>query len=137
MAGSSHPATPGTGPPEPGQAPLPDTYVQVGTNTGVFAVGSHAQATQVSAGAGTEEVLARLDLALRQLTVAATAQLDSPQAEQVGDDAERVAEETRRKRPDRDRISQLIGRITARVGSVAVLLEAVERVKNLIEALPH
>jgi hypothetical protein len=137
MAGSSHPTAPGTGPAEPGQSPVAETYVQVGTNTGVFAVGDHAQATQVSPGAGTEEVLARLDLALRQLTAAAAAQLDGPRAEQVGDDAERVAEEVRRKRPDRDRITQLIGRITARVGSVAVLLEVVERVKNLIEALPH
>jgi hypothetical protein len=112
-------------------------YVHVGTNRGVFAVGDHAHATQVNAGGGTEEVLARLEAALHQLTAAAAAELGGERAEQVGEDAGRVAEEARRKRPDRDRITQLLGRITARVGSVAVLLEAVDRVKNLIEALPH
>lgn len=136
MAGSS-PPTSGPSPAEPGPAPSPGTYVHVGTNAGVFAVGDHAQASQVNSAGGTEEVLARLELALRQLVAGAAAHLDSAQAEEVGDDAGRVAEEARRKRPDWDRLTQLLGRITARVGSVALLLEAVERVKDLLEALPH
>jgi hypothetical protein len=134
MAGSSHP-TPG--PAESGPPPGSGTYVHVGTNAGAFAVGDYSQVSQMNAGGGTEEVLARLELALRQLTAGAATHLDSGQAEEVGDDAGRVAEEARRKRPDWDRITQLLGRITTRVGSVALLLEAVERVKNLLEALPH
>jgi hypothetical protein len=91
----------------------------------------------VNADGGTDEVLARLELALHQLVAGARADLDNAPAEEVGDDAARVAEEARRKRPDWDRITQLVGRITTRVGSVALLLEAVERVKDLLEALPH
>jgi hypothetical protein len=109
----------------------------VGTNVGAFAVGDHAHVSQVNAAGGAEEVLARLELALRQLVAGAATHLDSAPAEEVGDDAGRVAEEARRKRPDWDRITQLLGRITTRVGSVALLLEAVERVKDLLEALPH
>ena len=112
-------------------------YVQVGTNVGAFAVGDHARVTQVSQGTGAEEVLARLELALDQLTAATAAQLGGEQAEQVAADSDRVIEEVRRKRPEWDRITQLIARITARVGAVAGLLQAVEQVKDLIAALPH
>lgn len=112
-------------------------FVNVGTNAGVFAVGHHAQATQVNQNTDAEAVIARLELALQQLTAAAAAQLGGEQAEQVGADADRVIEEARRKWPDWDRITQLLGRITTRVGAVAGLLGAVDQVKSLIEALPH
>ena len=126
-----------TEPTRPGGAYGSGNVVNVGTNAGVFAVGDHAQATQVNQGTDAEAAIARLELALQHLTAAAAAQLGGEQAEQVGADADRVIEEARRKWPDWDRITQLIGRITTRVGAVAGLLEAVSQIKGLIEALPH
>ena len=83
------------------------------------------------------EALARLESALQQLAARAAGELDETTAGQVGDDAGRVIEEARRRWPDWDRITQLVNRITVRVGAAAGLLQAVEQVKSLIEALPH
>jgi D-arabinose 1-dehydrogenase-like Zn-dependent alcohol dehydrogenase len=128
---------PGAGPAWPGQPEGAGTYVSVGTNTGAFAVGDRASVTQVNQGTGADDRLARLEQALRDLSTAAAAELEGAQAEEVCEDAGRVAEEIRRRQPDRDRISQLLTRIGARVGSAAVLLEAAGRVKDLVEALLH
>lgn len=124
-------------PPDQPTQPDSGTHVHVGTNAGVFAVGNNARATQVNQGADMQDVLARLEIAIQQLAVTAAAELDPEQADQVGDDADRVIEEARRRWPDWDRITALLGRITTRVGAVAVLLQAVDQVKDLVEALPH
>jgi hypothetical protein len=124
-------------PPHQPSHPDSGTHVHAGTNAGVFAVGSNARATQLNQGADVPDVLARLEIAVQQLTATAAAELDSGQADQVAGDADRVIEEARRGRPDWDRITALLGRITARAGAVPALLQTVDRVKDLVEALPH
>jgi hypothetical protein len=103
--------------------------------SGQFAVGDHAQLNQWNQAA--DDPLARLDRAIQELTAAAASELGPEQAEQVRDDGGRLIDEARRQRPDRDMVSLLLKRLTARVGSVAALLEGVDRIKDLIIPLLH
>ena len=111
--------------------------VNYGTMTGPVAAGAQARITQTNIGASAEDTRAQLELALRQLAAAAARELDSASAAQISDDASRLTEETRHQRLDRERITGLLGRLTAAAGAVAPLLEVVDRVRVLIEALLH
>jgi hypothetical protein len=112
--------------------------INFGSISGPVAGGVRSQVTQnVTGGAGTDDRLARLEAALAQLAADAAAELDGGQADQVSDDTARIADEIARPRPDRDRITQLLGRLTTVVGSAAGLLAAVDRIKDLVEAIFH
>lgn len=111
--------------------------VNHGTISGPVAGGVNSHFTQQVTMGSPADTMAQLELALQQLTTAAASELDRAHAERVNDDAARIAEEARHQRPDRERITQLLGRITAQVGSAAALLAAVARVRDLIEALLH
>jgi hypothetical protein len=132
MTESSHP-TPGGGDPGSEGAGV----LNYGVISGPVAVGMQAPVTQVNLGAGAESTMARLELALQQLTAAAARELDAPQAEEVSENAIRMAEEVHHKRPDWDHVTRLLGRITSLVGSAAGLAAAVEQVKDLVQALLH
>lgn len=111
--------------------------IQISGNviSGPFAVGSHAQANQWNLPSA--ELAQRLQRAIQDLRTGAATSLPADQLEQVNADTAELTQEITSPRPNRDRISQLLGRLTARVGSVAALLEVVDRVKDLIAALLH
>jgi len=111
--------------------------VNYGTMTGPVAAGAQARITQTNIGTSAEEIRAQLELVLRQLASAAAGELDSASAAQISDDASRLTEETRHQRLDRERITGLLGRLTAAAGAAAPLLEVVDRARVLIEALLH
>jgi len=111
--------------------------VNYGTMTGPVAAGAQARATQTNIGTSADDIRAQLELVLRQLAAAAASELDSASAAQVSDDASRLTEETRHQRLDRERITGLLGRLTAAAGAAAPLLELIDRIRVLIEALLH
>jgi hypothetical protein len=113
------------------------SVVNYGSMTGPVAAGVQSHISQVSQVTGGQDTLAQIEAALRQLAADATSELDAASAEQVSDDARRLAGEARHPRPDRDRIAQLFGRITTAAGSAAALLEVIDRVRMLFDALPH
>jgi hypothetical protein len=111
--------------------------VNYGTMTGPVAAGAQARATQTNIGSSAEDIRAQLELALRQLASVAASELDSAGAAQVSDDATRLTEEIHHHRLDRERITGLLRRLTAAAASAAPLLEVIDRVRVLIEALLH
>ncbi len=104
------------------------------TISGPFAAGYHAQATQWNQ--PTDELLARLDDALREL-MAGASPLGTGDYQLVQDDAVQLRAEVTSPRPDRDKVMGLLGQMTARAGSVAALLAIVDRIKELVSALLH
>ena len=113
------------------------SVVNYGSMTGPVAAGVQSHISQVSQVTGGQDTLAQIEAALRQLAADAASELDATSAAQVSDDASRLAGEARHPRPDRDRISQLLGRITTAAGSAGALLEVIDRVQTLFGALLH
>jgi hypothetical protein len=113
------------------------SVVNYGSMTGPVAAGVQSHISQVSQVSGTPDTLAQLEAALRQLAADAAGELDTANAVQVSDDASRLAGEARHPRPDRNRITLLLGRITTAAGSASALLELVDRVRALFDALLH
>jgi hypothetical protein len=128
-----------TEPPQPPEARSDGSasVVNYGTVTGPVAAGVQSHISQVSQVTGGQDTLAQIEAALRQLAADATSQLDATSAAEISDDAGRLAGEARHPRPDRDRIAQLLGRITTAASSAAALLEVIDRVRGLFEALLH
>jgi hypothetical protein len=120
----------------PPRAPVNSgVYIGGGTFSGAaMAAGAGAQAHQVSYGLDGSGTLARIDRLLRELRDGA-AMLEDGEAEAVVDDVERLSAEVHHRKPDRDSLSRLLGRITARLGSAATLLATVDQVKDLITSL--
>ena len=81
-------------------------------------------------------LLASIDRLLEELKAGALV-LDPAEAEAVADDAGRLSAEIRHRKPDRDSISFLLGRLTRRVGAVAALLANVDHVRELVSTLVH
>lgn len=113
------------------------SVVNYGSMTGPIAAGVQSNISQVSQVSGTQDTLAQIEAALGQLAADAASELDATNAVQVSDDASRLAGEARHPRPDRDRITMLLGRITTAVGSASALLEMIDRVRALFDALLH
>jgi hypothetical protein len=110
-------------------------YISGGTFSGAaVAAGAGAQAQQVSYGLDNSETLARIDRLLQELRDGATL-LEADEAEAVVDDVGRLSAEVHHPRPDRDSLSRLLGRVTARLGSAATLLATVDQVKDLVTSL--
>jgi hypothetical protein len=128
-----------TEPPHPPQAHGDGSasVVNYGAMTGPVAAGVRSHISQVSQVTGTEDTLAQLEAALRQLTAGAATELDATSAAQISDDASRLAGEARHPRPDRNRITQLLARITTAAGPTAALLEVINQIRILFDALPH
>jgi hypothetical protein len=138
-AGAATRRKPMTEPPQPPDARSDGSasVVNYGTVTGPVAAGVQSHISQVSQVTGGQDTLAQIEAALRQLAADATSQLDATSAAEISDDAGRLAGEARHPRPDRDRIAQLLGRITTAASSAAALLEVIDRVRGLFEALLH
>ena len=128
-----------TEPPQPPEAPRDGSasVVNYGSMTGPVAAGVDSRISQVHQVSGAHDTLAQIESALRQLAADAAGELDATSAAQVSDDASRLAGEARHPRPDRDRITQLLGRITTAAGSASALLEMIDRVRVLFDALLH
>jgi hypothetical protein len=128
-----------TEPPEPPEARSDGSasVVNYGSMTGPVAAGVHSHISQVSQVTGGQDTLAQIEAALRQLAADAASELDDASAAQVSDDAARLAGEAKHPRPDRARITELLGRITAAAGSAASLLDVIDRIRVLFDALPH
>lgn len=126
-------------PPEPPEAHSGGSasVVNYGSMTGPVAAGAQSQISQVSQVTGGQDTLAQIEAALRQLAAHAASELDATSAAQVSDDASRLAGEARHPRPDRDRITQLLGRITTAAGSAGALLEVIDQLRTLFGALLH
>jgi hypothetical protein len=134
MEASEHQG-PGDGP-GPGRVINTGVYVTGGLVSGPVAAGAGARAVQVNKDAGHAEVLARIERLLHDLEDGASV-LDGEQAGEVTDDVGRLRAEVHHRKPDTDRISHLLGRLTAQVGSAAALLATVDRVKDLVATLLH
>ncbi len=128
-----------TEPPTPPEARSDGSasVVNYGSMTGPVAAGVQSNISQVSQVTGGQDTLAQIEAALRQLAADAASELDATSAAQVSDDASRLAGEARHPRPDRNRITQLLGRITTAAASAGALLEVIDRVRTLFDALPH
>ncbi len=113
------------------------SVVNYGSVTGPVAAGVQSHISQVSQVSGKQETLAQIEAALRQLAADAASELDTANAAQVSDDASRLAGEARHPRPDRAWIALLLGRITTAAGSASALLELIDRVRALFDALLH
>lgn len=138
------PAPPGAG---PGSSPGNNTGSGTGASAGfaitgstisgsAIAMGAGSRAQQVSYGTDSSGTLAQIDRLLQELREGA-AGLEADQAEAVADDVERLEAEIHRRKPDRDSIGLLLGRLAQRVGAAAALLANVEQVRELITALLH
>ena len=120
-----------TEPPEPPEARSDGSasVVNYGSMTGPVAAGVQSHISQVSQVTGGQDTLAQIE--------AAVSELDDASAAQVSDDAARLDGEAKHPRPDRARITELLGRITAAAGSAASLLDVIDRIRVLFDALPH
>lgn len=105
-----------------------------GTFSGITTVGDHAQVTHSTTGEATEGEATAVALAteLRALIEQHAASLDQP--ERARRDAAEVAEELGLpgEEQDRDRLSDTIKRLAARVASIGVLAEATRKLTDLI-----
>jgi hypothetical protein len=113
------------------------SVVNYGSMTGPVAAGVHSQISQVSQVTSAQDLVAQIEAALHQLAASAATELDAANAAQVSDDASRLAGEARHPRPDRNRIAELLGRITTAAGPTAALLEVINQIRILFDALPH
>ena len=115
-------------------------------NSGVYITGTSVSGAAIAAGSGRIDqqvtqtaaagALATIEHLLEELKEGA-AVLGTEQAEAVVDDADRLSAEFHHRKPDRDSISFLLGRISRRVGGVAALLANVEHIRELVTALVH
>ena len=114
-------------------------------NSGVYISGASVPGSAIAAGPGPINqrvtgpaepgLLASIDRLLEELKAGAL-ELDPAEAEAVADDG-RLSAEIRHRKPDRDSISFLLGRLTRRVGAVAALLANVDHVRELVTTLVH
>ena len=109
-------------------------HISDNTISGPFAVGRNAQAQQWNQPAG--ELADALARAVEALDAAARP-LGAPRYEEVHRDVVQLKAEVSNPRPDRDRVMTLLGQLTARAGSAAALLAAIDRIKDLLTALFH
>jgi hypothetical protein len=106
-----------------------------GSFSGNIAMGNIGPVTQFSQAAGPgrlaeiEDLLSQLETGLRGMGGGA--------AEDALDDVDGVRNELVRKTPGRDRLSQLLARISEVVAPVSGLLELADRAKDLIMAVVH
>ncbi len=115
-------------------------------NSGVYISGASVAGSAIAAGSGPISqrvtgpaepgLLASIDRLLEELKAGALV-LDPAEAEAVADDAGRLSAEIRHRKPDRDSISFLLGRLTSRAGAVAALLATVDHVRELVTTLVH
>lgn len=121
--------------PGPGAFPQSSVHISGGNVSGsAIAAGQGARAQAFSTAA--PRTLATIDRLLEELKDGA-AVLDAEQAEAVVDDADRLSAELHHRKPDRDSIGLLLGRISRRAGGVAALLANVDHIKELVAALVH
>lgn len=108
-------------------------YIAGGNVSGPVAAGKNAQAiqqiSQAPAVAQIETLLAELEREARMLLPA--------QADDVSDDADRIREEIKRRRPSADSIRLMLGRLSGAVAGTATLLAKVDQIKDLIVPLLH
>ena len=107
-----------------------------GFNSGNIAMGTNGPVTQYSQGAAPAGDLAQLEELLRQLE-RGLRQLNGTAAEDALDDVEGIRQEISRRQPERDRLTQLLGRISAVVAPVSGLLDLADRARELIMAIVH
>jgi hypothetical protein len=101
-----------------------------GGNYGAVAQGRQARAITVNHGAADGQ-LARLQQLLEELA-ARVGELDGPAADDALEDIDRVQDELRRRKPDRGRMVELVGKVSAVVAPVSGLVELADHIKELI-----
>jgi hypothetical protein len=89
--------------------------------------GSHFTVIQ---GAPPDDRLAQIERLVQELQAAAS-KLQGEQPEQVHDDAGRLLGELKQRRPDRERITHLLGRISQAAVPFASLVDIVAQIKGL------
>lgn len=109
-------------------------------NTGLSISGSTVSAGMIAGGQGAhvtvnqagpvDDRMAQIERLLQQLQAAAS-KLDGEQAEQVHDDADRLLGEMKQRKPDRERITHLLGRISQAATPFASLVDILVQLKGL------
>lgn len=99
------------------------------TVSGVNVGGDGSQFTVIY-GAPPDDRLAQIERVIQELQAAA-AQLPGEQPEEVHDDAGRLLGEVKQRKPDRERITALLGRISQAAAPFASLVDIVVQLKGL------
>jgi|ERR1700742_2265620 len=106
-----------------------------GGNYGAVAQGHQARAVSVSHGVADGQ-LARLQELLEELADRVS-ELGGPAADDALDDLDRARDELRRRRPDRNRMIELVTRVGAVVAPVSGLAELADHIRELIGLAVH
>jgi succinate dehydrogenase/fumarate reductase flavoprotein subunit len=116
-----------------GSGSMVNTGVSISGSTvsgGMIAGGQGARVTINQAGPA-DDRMAQIERLIQQLQAAAS-NLDGEQAEQVYADADRLLGEEKQPKPDRDRIAQLMNRISQAAVPFASLVSIAAQLKGLI-----
>jgi hypothetical protein len=110
--------------------------IHIGGNVGAFATGKYGQATQNTYGASADDPLETIDRLLRKLAADA-GRLESEQAEDIVDDAQRLHTEVHSRKPNAESIRVMLSRLHTATSSTAALLSVVEQIRELVSAILH
>lgn len=132
MTEHGQPAGPAGEPLGAGSGGMVNTGLSISGSTvsaGVIAGGQGARVT-VNQGGPADDRVAQIERLVEQLQAAAS-KLGSEQAEEVSDDAGRLLSEVKQRKPDHQRISELLSRISRTVVPFASLVDIVVQLKSL------
>jgi hypothetical protein len=102
-----------------------------GTISGGVIAGGQGSSITVSQAGAADDRMAQIERLIQQLQATAS-KLDGEQAEQVQDDAVRLAGEVKQRKPDRERITNLMNRISQAAVPFASLVDIAAQLKGLI-----
>ena len=78
-----------------------------------------------------------LDAGMLEELAARVGELDGPAADDALEDIDRVQDELRRRKPDRGRVVELVGKVSAVVAPVSGLVELADHIRELIGLAVH